>query len=46
MTTPTDISVIENTFCADLQIKLGFRMRFLECLGTPGKSKDDCLHLG
>ena len=23
-----------NTFCADLQIKLGVRMRFLECLGT------------
>jgi len=32
---------IDNTFCADLQIKLAVRMKLLECLGT-GKSKGEC----
>ena len=34
---------IENTFCADLQIKLGFRLRFLECLGI--KPQPQCMAL-
>ena len=35
---------IENTFCADLQVKLGVRLRFLECMGL--KSKPECMKLG
>ena len=33
-----------NTFCADLQVKIGVRMRFLECLGE--FSGKDCGKIG
>jgi len=34
---------IGNNFCADLQVKLGVRMRFLECLGEFSKSHCDTI---